>query len=424
MIEGVRPRRSVFARLVAVMVGMAVAVPLLVAAGFIGLRPSLDRTLGGHLDAVAELLAAGDPGPAAARAAAARYDLGIRYQGPRGAWATDEGVPAPAASASPDAATAWRCAQDCRAVRRPDGGVYVFVSHLRGRVQRVHDRLLVALIVALVALIALGHEVLRRAFLPLRALHQGVSALSAGDLSVEVPRRGEDELAALADAFNRMVRRVRDMIVARDRLLLDVSHELRSPLTRMRVALALLPEGEAVRRLDRNAAEMETLVTGLLELERLRDGRGLALGDHDLVEVVRDAVLAFGDRPPGVVLAAAPAAARASIDPDEVRCVLNNLLENALRHRLPDSGPIEVSVRRAEARLEVVVADDGPGFPPEDLPRLFEPFVRIDPSRSRRTGGYGLGLARCRRTMEAHGGTIAARNRPGRGAELVLGFPG
>jgi signal transduction histidine kinase len=427
MIEGVRPRRSIFTRLMAVMVAMAVGVPAAVAATFfLGLQPSLDRTLGGHLDAVAELLAARDPDLGAARAEADRYDLGVRYQGPRGAWATDEAVPRPERlSPAPAAAAgvAWRCGPDCRAVRRPDGGVYLFVSHLRARAQRLHDRLLLGLVVLVAALIVLGHEVLRRTVWPLRALHQGVAALSAGDLTVEVPRKREDELGALAGAFNRMVGQVREMVRAREELLLDVSHELRSPLTRMRVALALQPEGAARGRLERNVAEMETLVTELLELERLRAGRGLEVDRHDLVEVVRDAVLAFADRPPGVTLGELPPTAVAAIDPDKVRSVMNNLLENALRHTLPDSAPVSVSVRSLGPRIEVAVSDDGPGFPPEDLPRLFEPFFRVDRSRSRRTGGYGLGLSLCSRIMEAHGGTIEARNRAGRGAELVLTFP-
>jgi signal transduction histidine kinase len=422
VIEGVRPRRSIFARLMAVMVALALGVPLLVGGAFlVGLQPSLDRTLGGHLDAVAELLAAGDPELGAAQAAAARYDLGIRYQGPRGAWTTDPAVPAPDPRAS--AGEALRCGADCRTVQRPDGGTYVFVSHLRARAQRLHDRMVVGLLLVLVALIVLGHEVLRRAVWPLRALYRGVAALSGGDLEVVVPRERDDELGALADAFNRMVARVREMVRSRDQLLLDVSHELRSPLTRMRVALALWEDGEPRRRLERNLAEMEAMVTELLELERLRAGRGVELAPHDVVEVVRDAVLAFGDRPPGVSLGECPPSRTAPLDPDRVRSVLNNLLENALRHALPDSAAVRVAVRDQGATVQIAVADDGPGIPAEDLPRLFEPFFRVDRSRSRKTGGYGLGLSLCRRIMEAHGGTIEVRNREPRGAEFLLTFP-
>jgi signal transduction histidine kinase len=192
----------------------------------------------------------------------------------------------------------------------------------------------------------------------------------------------------------------------------------------MRVALALWEDGEPRRRLERNLAEMESMVTELLELERLRAGRGLELARHDLVEIARDAVLAFGDRPPGVAMGAAPPERHARVDPDEVRSVLNNLLENALRYSPPAGAPVRVSVEEAGAGSRVRVEDDGPGIPPEDLPRLFEPFFRVDRSRSRATGGYGLGLSLCRRIMEAHGGTIEARNRPGGGAEFTLTFPG
>lgn len=422
MSEWVRTRGSIFTRLMLVMVALSVGVPLAVGLTFVlGLQPALDRTLGGHLDAVAELLAAGDPDLEAARSAAARYDLGIRRHGPGGGWTTDQGVPAAPAPARPGVVS--RCGPECRAVRRPDGTTYVFVSHLRARAQTMHDRFLVALLALLVCAIVLAHEILRRALAPIRALHQGVTALSSGDLEVAVPRRGDDELGALAGAFNAMVARVREMVRSRDQLLLDVSHELRSPLTRARVAVALWEDGEPRRRIERNLAEMEAMVTELLELERLRAGRDVERAPHDLVEVVRDAVLAFADHAPGVTLADCPPARIAAIDPDRVRRVLQNLLENALRYSPPDSAPVQVAVRDRGDLVEVVVADEGPGIPPEDLPRLFEPFFRVDRSRSRQTGGYGLGLSLCRRIMEAHGGTIEARNREGRGAEFLLAFP-
>jgi len=101
-----------------------------------------------------------------------------------------------------------------------------------------------------------------------------------------------------------------------------------------------------------------------------------------------------------------------------------NLLENVVKYSLPDSRPIEVSAAIEASSVVVQVADDGPGVPEEDLSSLFEPFFRVDRSRSRKTGGYGLGLSICKRIMEAHGGTIAAANNPGRGASFTLTFPG
>ncbi len=423
-------RRSIFTRLLAVSVAMAVSVPLLVGGTFVlVLRPALDRALGGLLDAYSELLAASEPDLEAARQAARRLDLSVRYQGPRGAWATDDSSPTLSMveqrlQPPPGGEGPARCGPDCRVVLRPDGGAYLVDWHLYDRAQAVHDWMAVVLVLVILGLVAAAHEVIRRALSPIRALRRGVASVAAGDLEVELPRQRPDELGALADGFNEMVGRVREMVRSRDQLLRDVSHELRSPLTRMRVALALGEDGEPRRRLERTVAEMEALVSELLELERLRAGRGVELGPHDLVEVVRDAVLAFADRPPGVALGALPASRTVRLDPDRIRSVLNNLLENALRHALPDSGPVRVSVEERGATVVVRVEDDGPGIPEEDLPRLFEPFFRVDRSRSRGTGGYGLGLALCRRIMEAHGGTIEARNRPGRGAELVLSLPG
>jgi signal transduction histidine kinase len=168
---------------------------------------------------------------------------------------------------------------------------------------------------------------------------------------------------------------------------------------------------------------MDALVTQLLELERLRDGRALKLVACDLVPVVQQAAQAFEDRPPGVVLGARPAARTLRFDPAKVQTVLRNLLENASKYSLPDSGPVSISIHEEKDCVAVHVEDDGPGIPERDLERLFEPFFRVDPSRSRRTGGYGLGLSLCKRIMEAHGGSIVASNRPGRGASFSITFP-
>jgi len=231
-------------------------------------------------------------------------------------------------------------------------------------------------------------------------------------------------LGARGDTFNHMVRRVRDMVATRDELLLDVSHELRSPITRMKVALDLLPDSEKKQTLESDVAEVEAMITEILEIERLKDGRGgLRPQPHDVVQLVREAVDAFGDRGSGVRLAGSPGEVMLEVDAGRVKTVLKNLLENAVNLSPPDSQPVEVSVTENEGKLVVGIEDDGPGIPPADLPHLFEPFFRVDRSRSKRTGGYGLGLSMWKRIMEAHGGNIAAENIPDRGARFVLTFP-
>ena len=283
-----------------------------------------------------------------------------------------------------------------------------------------HDHMIIALLLLLGLIVLGGHAMLRYMLEPVRRLQQGVMALGDGNLQVVVPVRTRDELGTLTAAFNQMVCRVGDMVRARDQLLLDVSHELRSPLTRMKVALELCANDEHVERLRATVAEMESMVTELLELERLRHGRGLELERQDLMEVVRDAVTAFERGVPGVCLGAAPARVLLDIDADKIRRVLGNLLDNAGKYALADSHPTQVTVSEQDETVTVQISDEGPGIPANDLPNLFEPFFRVDRSRSKRTGGYGLGLSLCKRIVEAHGGTLTVRNNPQRGSSFTI----
>jgi len=130
----------------------------------------------------------------------------------------------------------------------------------------------------------------------------------------------------------------------------------------------------------------------------------------------------FRDVRPGVRIVSLPAELRLEFDADRIRRVLRNLFENATKYSLPDSRPVEVSLGREGGDVVVRVMDDGPGIPEGDLASLFEPFFRVDRSRSKRTGGYGLGLSICKRVMEAHGGAISASNNAGRGTSFTLRF--
>jgi signal transduction histidine kinase len=289
--------------------------------------------------------------------------------------------------------------------------------------RRAHSHLLWVLHFVMALIVLLAYLVLRRSLRPLRELHEGVARLSEGELDVTVPSRTRDEFGALAEAFNQMVRRISEMLRARDQLLLDVSHELRSPLTRVKVALALLPEGDKRRRIEADVAEMEAMIAELLELERLRGGRGLRRERLDLVALLQEVVEGFQDRRPGVRFVAEAPELWAEVDGEKIRIVLRNLLENAFKYSLADSRPVEVLVKADGETVIVTVTDDGPGLPAEDLHNLFEPFFRVDRSRSKKSGGYGLGLSICKRIVEAHGGRIEAANQSGRGAEFTITLP-
>ncbi len=258
---------------------------------------------------------------------------------------------------------------------------------------------------------------------PLRRLSDGVARLSAGQLDVVLPNKTRDEFGRLTEAFNQMVRRVRAMIGARDQLLLDVSHELRSPLTRLKVALELSPPNAQRIGMSADVAEMERMIAELLELERLRSGHGLLRSRRDLRPILHEVAEAFQDKSPGVRIIAPSHELMVDIDAEKIRIVLRNLLENTAKYGSSQNRPVEISAENDGANTMVRVTDDGPGIPEGDVERVFEPFYRADPSRSKATGGYGLGLSICKRVMQAHGGDIALERHHRPGATFILTFP-
>jgi signal transduction histidine kinase len=417
-----RPRlhRSIFVKLVAVMLVTAVSL-LLMVASFVELVITPNVITSRRLVAeYTRALAASSPDFEKAKQLAADLDLKIRYEGPGGTWETAPGLPSIADVQAYRSRGDFYIAPGGTGSTGTNGGTYLISWELGWRMRDFHQTMLWLLHIPLLAIVFLAYIVLRHILRPLRSLHEGVARLSEGQLDVVVPRRTRDEFGVLTDAFNQMVRRIGEMVRARDQLLLDVSHELRSPLTRIKVALALLPESDKGRRIAADVGEMEAMITELLELERLHEGRGIRTERQDLMPILREVAESFHDRPPGVRLTAAPPEILLDLDGDRMRTVLRNLLENAVKYSLPDSGPVEVSAGQTGETVIIRVVDDGPGIPEVDLPHLFEPFFRVDRSRSKKSGGYGLGLSICKRILEAHGGGITAENNLGRGATFTL----
>jgi signal transduction histidine kinase len=206
-------------------------------------------------------------------------------------------------------------------------------------------------------------------------------------------------------------------------LLLDVSHELKTPLTRLKVALELGKDNlpTVVRR---NVGEMETMVSELLETARLDSGPGsLNLMPMDLAALVREMAMAFPDTKPGIRLGDAPDRLPLVADAKRVQTVLRNLIENALKYSGHQDRPVEVSCGSSGDRIVLRVEDHGQGIPASDLEAVFEPFYRVDKSRAKGTGGYGLGLSLCRKILAAHGGGIELQSEEGKGTKVTAWFP-
>lgn len=265
---------------------------------------------------------------------------------------------------------------------------------------------------------------IRRIMAPLRLLSQGVREVGAGRLDHRVSVGRLDELGEVASAFNRMAERLQHLIRSKDRMLLDVSHELRSPLTRMRLALEMSPDGPLKESLAEDIGEMDRMVTTILANARIQSGNlSLDCRKVDLISIIREAIKPLEDQAPGVCLEDGPKSAEAFLDPEQAKTVLRNVVGNAVKYSRKTSRPVAVRVRTQDEAVIIEVQDEGVGISEQDLPLIFEPFYRVDRSRSRETGGFGLGLSLCKAIMEAHHGSVSVQSSPGKGTTVQLHFP-
>lgn len=414
-------RSSIFAKLLATMLGMIAILVLMVSAFFaLVVFPSVSLSSENAVKEYTRLLAANSPSLESAKKISKVAHVEVRYESPGEDWATSASLPSIEQVRQGRMKTSP--GRHFYLENAPNGGTYLVVWNFADQMHATHVKLLWMLL-ALIAFVVLTTYWIQKWHLrPVASLSDGMTRISGGDLDVSLPVFGQDEFAQLTTGFNAMVSRVKQMILARDQLLLDVSHELRSPLTRMKVALALLSDDADKAGLSSDLNEMETMIAELLELERLRSTNGLRRVNQDLVPILQEVARSFEGRPPGIRVGTNSKPILLSVDPDRIRSVVRNLLENAFKYSLSDSRPVDLSVRQDDGTVTVRVRDDGVGIPESQMSNIFEPFFRVDPSRSKKSGGYGLGLSICKRITEAHGGTIEAQNNPGRGASFIVKF--
>ncbi len=294
--------------------------------------------------------------------------------------------------------------------------------HELGRRLHVHHPALglTVLLVAIAALVALGaYPVVRRLTARLERLQRSVDAWGEGKLSTRVAVEGQDEVAALAASFNRSAARIEELVRAQKSLLANASHELRSPLARIRMAVELMQDqaAPAVRdELSRNVAELDQLIDEVLLASRLDAVGGAALADD---EVDLTALLAEECARAGAALDAIPAQCRG--DARLLRRMARNLLENARRHGAGSPVTVRLAVR-GDGTLELDVCDGGPGIGAAQRERIFEPFYRA-PGASEAAGGVGLGLSLVRQIVELHGGSVRCEDNQGKGCRFRVTLP-
>ncbi|PMR72026.1 ATP-binding protein [Halomonas heilongjiangensis] len=277
------------------------------------------------------------------------------------------------------------------------------------------ERLLAALLV-LLTVIGLSLAGIRSATLPLgrlsRAAHQLGNDLDAPPLRESGPR----EVVATAVAFNRMQRRIREQVEERERLFSAISHDLKTPITRLRLRAEMLDDPLQRERFCASLDELDQLVKGALA-----SVKGVDLHEplqeislRDLLEGLAEELSLQGGE-----VAIEGNAAPLTVKPLAIKRCLANLLENAIFY----GGRAEVSLDEQGTTLRIAIRDHGPGIPDAEQARVFDPFVRLEPSRSRHTGGSGLGLGIARHIVRAHGGELTLANHPRGGLVATLVLP-
>jgi len=365
-----------------------------------------------------------------ARDLSQRLHLHILYKSPAGGWSTHGGME----DIPKDEMVNLEGMGDASAGFTPQGlcaliplenGELLFLLRPRRKGFLHQVEMLKLYVSGLAVLLIVGIWFIIQALLkPIRTLSEGMGKLGAGNIGYRMESRRRDELGELIRSFNRMSDRIVEMIRSRDRMLMDVSHEMRSPLTRIKLALEFLEAGDPRQAILEDVEDVERMITAILETERLESHHGGLRRETLVLRNEIDRITAdMKERPPGIKTGDVPPRLVVSADAERLRILIRNILDNAMRHSAESSRPVEVSAAGKDGKVVLKIRDYGVGMDSEALRHIFEPFYRADRSRSKQTGGYGLGMNMCWKIMQAHGGTIQVDSQPGLGTTVSVHFP-
>lgn len=283
------------------------------------------------------------------------------------------------------------------------------------------EKAIISIIIIVTILALLFYFSLRWIFGPIKELSEGVKRIGKGDFDNDIDVKRNDELGELARSINSMKSEISGMIKSKESLLVDVSHELRSPLTRLKLATEFLSDKNIREKMQDDIKEMEIMITELLETYRLNhEKRNAGFTKRDIVKLVRQITSRLEN---GIVNFETEISEKL-VNMNEVRMeiAVRNIIDNAVKYS--DGKPVDVKIFEDNiGTLCISISDKGRGIEKEELENIFEPFYRIDKSRDKKIKGYGLGLSLVKRILNEHDSEITVKSIPGKGSEFIMKFP-
>ena len=274
---------------------------------------------------------------------------------------------------------------------------------------------LLALAAGVAAVMVLGVGAVRLITRPIESLATAAEQLGRGARPSDVPEAGLNEVRRAARAFNRMQRRIRRMIEDRTQMIAAISHDLRTPITRLRLRAEFVEDAEEQQKMLADLDQMEAIIRSTLAFAR-EDADNEPTAPVDLPALLQEVA---ESHPPARLAASRDMECRLRARPVALRRCFNNLVENAIRY----GASAEIAIRDLPDVVEVTIDDTGPGIPEDRVKDVFRPFVRLENSRNRESGGAGLGLAIARSVVLAHGGSISLANRKEGGLRATVRLP-
>ena len=275
------------------------------------------------------------------------------------------------------------------------------------------------------SILLLAYLSVKRLINPIQNIQQAATKIGEGDLKHRIDLNRKDELGLLAKEINFLADNVVEMLEAKQRLNMGVSHELRSPLTRAKLQVEMLNDPIQRENLLDEIQAMESIISSLLESEAINYGhKKLDLSRVDTGKAVRNLMSASGFLKDIKIELDIDEKLFIEADPILFQVMLKNILENASRYTVNEKNQIDIAVSQIDVdTIKIIIKDYGPGLKTSDLEKVFEPFYRAEESRSRNSGGYGLGLYLTKQIAVAHGGRISIQNHENGGAEVCLILP-